>query len=122
MVVAEMVMARWEFLSIFHDLENSDCDLLSVRMEPVREMVRLAYKKLFKSGAEVDPKVEARHLSYFAWCLYWGDQDELAWECVQRLQGRVFAPVWTARGSDEPIAVFEDMRDYLIRNVALAGQ
>lgn len=114
--VPELVMDRWQYLQQFEELDNSDADDRSVKLPRVQDFIRLAYQKLFNSGVSVDPRLEARHLNYFAWCFYWGDQDELAFEAMRRLNGRVYEPVWTHRNWEvDPIEAYNDAREFLIK-------
>ncbi|MGJ3508114.1 hypothetical protein [Enemella sp. A6] len=119
-VAAELVIERWEFLLAFHELSEAECDQATVENEWVQGFLKLAYTKMFKSGYPVEEQLEARHLSLFAWCFYWGNLDELANEVFRALRGRVYAPAWTIRDpNDDPILEFEAAREYLIDAVEL---
>lgn len=121
-VVPELVMERWEYLTAFQELDEDDADERTVELKRVRNFLRLAYQKLFKSGHPVDERLVARHLSYFAWWFYWGDEDKLAYEIFQQLKGRAYAPVWEFRDDDDAIESYNDTRDYLIEEIEFGDE
>lgn len=122
-VVPELVQARWEYLRQFEGLERAECDAQTIELPPVREYLKLAYHKLFKTGHQVDPRVTVRHLSFFAWCFYWGNDEPLAYEIFRVLQGRAYEPVWGFRDPNtDPVFAYNQARDYLIEEIEFGGQ
>lgn len=58
--------------------------------------------------------LEGRMLNEFAFCFFYGDQDLLAWEVLQRLGGHMLHSPWNLKFGDG-IRVFEDARAWLVR-------
>lgn len=119
-VVPELVMERWEYLSLFEDLDDDECAAETVEHDLVKNMVVTAYQKLFQSGLPVDPRTAARHLNFFGWAFFMGDEDALAWDVFSRLRGQALAAVWAFNDDEDPVQAYNDARDYLIEHVALA--
>ena len=119
--VPAIILDRWVYLTDFVGMDEDDADAEVFEDDDYIAVLDLAYNKLFNSGVAVDPRTEARHLNYFAFCFYWGGEDEKAWEIFKRLEGRCYEHVWEHRDDDEGgLQAFEDALKYLVEEVELA--
>lgn len=125
--VPELVTQRWEYLACFKELSFGECDERTVENDRVLDLIKLAYRKLFVPGLEIDSRLEARHLNFFAWCCYFGEANELAYQMISRLHGRVYPEPWMLRAGDdetadeaEAIEEYQNARDDLIEQIEFA--
>ncbi|MGO1770647.1 MAG: hypothetical protein ACTHZX_11900 [Microbacterium sp.] len=116
-VVPMLLFQRWSYLLHFGDLTYSEAREQFWVLEPVREILRTAYRKLHETGAYRPGPYELSERNFFAFALYQCGFDAEALREMRALNGRVTLEPWDTRQQGNPLGDFAESREHVIKIV-----